>query len=287
MAVIETRGLGKTYQNGVRGLEDLSLSVAPGEIFGFLGPNGAGKTTTVRLLNGTLEPTEGESRVLGMSSRDEAVRMMTATIGELAQMYDHLTVRENLLFFAALYDIEVDVARQRAKDLLATLRLEDRTDQKLGTLSTGLRKRVQLARALLHRPKIVFLDEPTSGLDPDASSEVTGLIRSLAEKNGTTIFLCTHNLTLADSICDGVGLINEGRLVVAGKKDQLIESVTKRKVVEITTEEKTHSLEYEETRQINALVRSVLDAGEYILDVTVIRPTLEDLYFHHIGRKLG
>ena len=281
MTAVETQGLCKRYPNGVDAVHDLDLSVEAGEIFGFLGPNGAGKTTTVRMLNGSLVPTSGRSMVLGTASQDELTRRRTATLTEQARMYEKLTVFENLRFFAALYD---DVGEARVEELLHRMRLWEKRDARMGTLSTGQKKRAKIARTLLNSPRIIFLDEPTSGLDPDAASEVTGLIRELARESGTTVFLCTHNLALAERTCDRFGFIRQGRLVAQGRTEDLIEAATKERRVTITTTDGDTVVPYVQEKDISGLIRSVLDRGKHVIEVRRNRPTLEDVYFQHIGR---
>ena len=178
----------------MRAVGGLDLAVEAGEIFGFLGPNGAGKTTTVRLLNGILAPTAGRSAILGLPSADEAVRRQTATLAELAAMYGHLSALRTCSSTPA------STAWRRRRPARAPRSL--------------------LARVLLHRPRVIFLDEPTSGLDPQAARQVTRLIRGLALESGTTIFLCTHNLPLAEGVCDTFGFIREGRLVAGGSRER-------------------------------------------------------------------
>jgi ABC-2 type transport system ATP-binding protein len=147
-----------------------------------------------------------------------------------------------------------------------------------------MKKRVQLIRVLLHRPELIFLDEPTSGLDPDSSAQVTDLIRTLAKESGTTIFLCTHNLPLAERICDSFGFLSKGSLVIAGQKEQIIRSIVKEPKVTIRTTEGEQSFAYRQETDINRRIREVMDEGKTILDVYRERPTLEDAYFHYIGR---
>ncbi len=285
MKAIETVGLGKTYDNGVRALHDLSFSVEAGKIFGLLGPNGAGKSTTVRLLNGTLAPTEGQSMVLGRESRTQDLRTETATVAELAQMYEHMTVAENLRFFAVLYEITPADAVRRIEELLGRLHLQDRRDDKLGSLSTGLKKRVHLVRALLHRPRIVFFDEPTSGLDPESAREVVELIETMAREEGTTVLLCTHNLPLAEGICDGFGFLAEGRLVRYGSKSELLESVMPERRVRLMTDAGEELYSYTEPGEVNRLVQMAIDGGRIIREVRQVVPSLEDAYFHYVGRS--
>lgn len=286
MSAIQTEGLGKTYENGVVGLQELSLSIEPGTIFGLLGPNGSGKSTTVRLLNGTLTPSAGSCRVLEMEGGTAEVRKRTATLSESAKMYEHLTVADNLRFFGALYDMPRSGIETRIHDLLARLELAGKAELKLGSFSTGMKKRVQLARTLLHTPQLVFLDEPTSGLDPESSVQVITLIRALAEEEGTTVLLCTHNLPLAERICDSFGFLENGRLVHAGPREEILTLPDRSQQLVISTTAGEHEFTYSETEQINGLIKQVIDAGESITEVRPKKVSLEEAYFHYV-RKNG
>jgi ABC-2 type transport system ATP-binding protein len=282
-AAIETRGLHKTFENGVQALNDLNLIIPRGDIFGFLGPNGAGKTTTVRLLNGMLAPTKGESYVLGIPSADDQVRRRSSTLAELAQMYENMTVYQNLLFYARMYDLPASEAESRIRELLQRMELWDKRDLKLGSFSTGMRKKAALARTLLHSPELLFLDEPAGGLDPEASRQVVSLISRLAREDGITVFLCTHNLPLAESICDGFGFLSQGRLVRMGTKEELIDSLWKDREIRIRTAGKLFRFSFQRDEEINPLIRRVMDQGEMIVEVTSNRPSLEDIYFKTVG----
>lgn len=284
--VIEANGLKKTYPGGVQALRGLDLQVARGEVFGLLGPNGAGKTTAVRVLNGTLAPDEGTFTVLGNNSAGRELRLQTATMSESALMYESLTAEENLRFFAALYEMDQQETEQRIEQLLQRMGLWERRREKLGAFSTGMKKRLQLARTLLHSPQLLFLDEPTAGLDPDSASRVNSLIRTLAEEYGTTIFLCTHNLPLAEQICDSFGFITEGRIVQSGKREEIIDSLTDEMKVRIETQggtviERTIA----EARDINPILSGLIEEDEVIVNVSMPRPDLEEAYFHYVGRS--
>lgn len=283
MSAIDAQGLTKVFDNGVRAVSGLTLHIERGKIFGFLGPNGAGKTTTIRLLNGTLTPTEGSSRILGLESRDEEIRRRTATLAEEARMYEHMSVLDNLRFFAAMYDLRPSEAEPRIRTLLERMGLWDKRELVLGSFSTGMKKRVHLSRTLLHRPEIVFLDEPTSGLDPEGATQVTDLVRTLAREQGTTVFLCTHNLFLADRICDGFGFIRSGELVAAGTREELIRAHTRQPQVEIRTDRDTGRFDFREEGEIDGIVRRVQEQGKRIIEVRPLRPTLEEVYFRTIG----
>ncbi len=284
MQAVYTEHLTKTF-GAVQALSGLDLALDAGCVFGFLGPNGAGKTTTVRLLNGTLLRSSGTARVLGLDPRDEAVRCRTATLSELSGMYESLTVRRNLRLFATLYGLARPAADARIGELADRLNLADRLDARLGTLSTGYKKRVQLARVLLPRPELMFLDEPTEGLDPESATDVARLVRTLAVEDGTTVFLCTHNLPLAEGICDRFGFIRDGRLVAQGTADQVVQTAQPDLKVEIVTAEGHHVLPIADRSEIDGHVGQLRQAGEHIHEVKVLRPSLLDAYLHHVGRN--
>ena len=182
MSTVILQDLSKTYPGGTQALKRLSLCLRPGEVFGFLGPNGAGKTTTVKLLTGILAPSGGSCRILGVDphTQPEKVHALCGIVTEHAQMYDHLTGMENLLFYACAFGMAREKGKARGERLLRELVLTDAKDRKLAAYSTGMRQRLSLARALLHRPQVLFLDEPTSGLDPESAQNVNHMIRSLA-----------------------------------------------------------------------------------------------------------
>ncbi|MFW5880243.1 MAG: ATP-binding cassette domain-containing protein [Spirochaetota bacterium] len=279
MAVIQTDALGKTYDGGVRALTGLTLVVEPGEVFGLLGPNGAGKSTTVRLLNGTLAPTAGGATVLGYPAGDDRIRQESATVAELAQLYEHMTVADNLRFFAELYGLDRSAVEGRIRQLLELLEVTDRRNDRLGSLSTGLKKRVQIARALLHRPRLLFLDEPTSGLDPESARHVIALVRELAARERTSVFLCTHNLPLAERVCTAYGFLVNGAMVWSGSREELIRETMPVKSVRITTDRGELTIEIENDTHINAAIRRVMESGAQIREVRQVQPSLEDAYF--------
>jgi len=238
----------------------------------------------VRLLNGTLAPTGGSAEVLGLKPDSEPARLKTSTLAELARMYDHLTVSDNLRFFARLYDLPRSTEAARIDALLVALQLEEKKNQKLGTLSTGLQKRAFLARTLLSDPEVAFLDEPTSGLDPESALQVTELIRSLATERGTTVFLCTHNLPLAERICNVYGFLHARQLVASGTRESLVRGICQARSVRVTTMEGIQERAFVHEEEINGIVRSIMDTGQRITEVKVVGPDLEALYFHYLGK---
>ena len=219
---IETEGLCRDF-NGLRAVDHLDLQVPRGIIFGFLGPNGAGKTTTIRLLLGLIEPTAGSAYVLGFDVRREAdrIRERVGVLLENHGLYERLTAWDNLEYFGEIYLLPSQERRRRIEELLRHLGLWERRNEQVSRFSKGMKQKLAMARALLHRPSLVFLDEPTAGLDAPSAAALREDIVSLARKEGTTVFLTTHNLAEAERICDLVGVINHGKLVAIGSPEEL------------------------------------------------------------------
>ncbi len=221
-AAVRIEGLTMDFGK-VRALEDLSLEVARGSVFGFLGPNGAGKTTTIRLLLGLLEPTRGKAEVLGFDTREKAheIRCRSGALLEHAGLYERLSAEENLEYYGEIHRMPTAKRRERIEELLTSVGLWERRREPLKKWSRGMRQKVAVARALLHRPEMVFLDEPTAGFDPSSSAALRDDLASLASREGVTVFLCTHNLFEAERLCDVVGVIRRGKLVAVGSPDEL------------------------------------------------------------------
>ena len=218
-----------------KAVDHLTLDVQAGEIFGFLGHNGAGKTTTVRLLNGVLEPTFGSAKVLGLDPQSEgpALRARTGVLTETPSLDERLTARDNLTIYADLYNVPRAEVTARVNFLLTEFELSDRADEKVGGYSKGMKQRLALARALLHKPELLFLDEPTAALDPVAARHVHALVENLARREGCTVFLCTHNLVEAQKLCDRVAVMEHGRLVALGTPSELTRQYVKRLDVDL------------------------------------------------------
>jgi len=299
MSAIVTENLVKTYASGKTALSGVSFSLEQGAVFGFLGPNGAGKTTTVKLLSGMLLPTEGSSSVFGVdpSARPEQIHQFSGVVTEHAQMYDNLTGLQNLQFYGALFGVGSAECDSRALQLLEQIGLTEAKDQKLGSYSTGMRQRLSLARALIHRPKLLFLDEPTAGLDPESILSVNSMIKNLSSMEGTTIFLCTHQLRYAQEICTTYGLIDNGVLLAAGDIEKLRSLVFAGLTVSIETDrlpddldaEKTGERRYEIAVQaedeIPTIIRRIVDIGGSIYHVSARRMRLEEIYFALIRKR--
>ena len=300
METVTIQSLSKTYTGGKEALKQLSLSLSAGEVFGFLGPNGAGKTTTVKLLTGVLTPSGGSCEILGVNpnTQPEKAHLLSGIVTEHAQMYDNLTGIENLLFYATAFGLKQKEGEQRGELLLRELDLMEAKDRKLATYSTGMRQRLSLARALLHRPKVLFLDEPTSGLDPESAQNVNQMIQNLARKEGVTIFLCTHQLRYAQEICTRYGLIEQGSLLASGTMEELRAQVFTTKTLCVCASAVPDGLNFikrganefevniRDKKEIPGLVRKIVEAGEDIYSVNLMEPSLEDIYFAlTTGRK--
>jgi ABC-2 type transport system ATP-binding protein len=222
---IETVNLSKIFgkENQIRAVDNLNLQVKKGEVFGFVGPNGAGKTTTMKMLIGLLEPSEGSGKVAGFDIVREVIniRETTGVLPEPAGFYDNLTARQNLRFYAKLYNIESDVREKRIVNLLETVGLTRAIDQKTGGFSTGMRKRFGLAQALINEPSVLFLDEPTSGIDPLGAQMMRDLIKDLNRSKGVTVFLSSHSMEEVEEICDRIAIIARGKLLAVGSVEDM------------------------------------------------------------------
>ena len=300
--VIETRGVRKTFGR-VLALDDLNLRVPRGSIFGYLGPNGAGKTTTIRILLGLLRPTAGEAYLLGERAGpgEDVVRHVGAMV-ERPAFYPYLPARENLLLFASAHGLPHHRAAILADAALERVDLTDVARRRVGGFSTGMRQRLGIALALLDDPPLVILDEPTAGLDPEGMIDVRRLITGLAGA-GTTILLSTHLLAEAEQLCTEVALLNRGRIVVSGPTVELFAarqqlwvrfgSATDREAGVIALS--AAGLEAQPDGVAGCVmpgegdgalaIRHLADAGIYPAEVSVRRPSLEQLYIELIGQS--
>jgi ABC-2 type transport system ATP-binding protein/sodium transport system ATP-binding protein len=224
--MIQVEGLGRRFSvpggKEVVAVRNLSFQVGPGEVYGLLGPNGAGKTTTLRMLLGLVRPTSGRAVVEGFSSeaQPDEVKRRVGLVSASAGLYPHLSVREMLLFFADLYGVAPEKAESELERLAFLLGLEQLLDRRCVTLSTGQKQRVNLARALIHRPPVLLLDEPTLGLDVLGSQVVAEFVQHL-RREGKSVILTTHRLDEAERLCTRFGLMHEGALVSEGTLEEL------------------------------------------------------------------
>ena len=297
--MISTENLTKKFGE-ITAVDQLSLEVQEGEVFGFLGPNGAGKTTTVRMLSCLIGPTSGKAQVNGFSVglQDKDIRRSVGILTETPGMYDNLSAEYNLDIYAHLY--EVKDPKGQVEKYLRMLGLWDRRHDEAGTFSKGMKQKLAICRALLHEPRLVFLDEPTAALDPESARLVRDFIAEL-RKQGRTIFLCTHNLDEADRLCDRIGVF-KSRLLVVDSPANLRQQLFGRKVVFhlVSGDERlVHQVSeisfVQEVKLVeNKLVVTLDDPEEHnpdILNLLVgsgarvqfvgeLRTSLEDVYLH-------
>jgi ABC-2 type transport system ATP-binding protein len=204
-------------------VDNLSLEVKSGTLFGFLGPNGAGKTTTIRMLLGLLTPSSGSGLVLGFDTRTESqlIRAQTGALLEHTGIYEQMSAEDNLDFYGRIYRIPPQDRKTRIQELLEEMGLWERRKDLAGSWSRGMKQRLALARVLLHKPKLVFLDEPTAGLDVVSAAQIRSKLQRLVEKENITIFLTSHNMAEVDQLCSRVALIKGGKLIAQGSPDDL------------------------------------------------------------------
>lgn len=274
--VIKADNLGKSF-GSFKAISSLTFEVNKGEILGFLGPSGSGKTTTINILTGQLTPDQGQSSILGKSSTNlnEKDLANIGLITENSGYYEKLSLYDNLLFFAKLYD----VPQGDLDDLMKRVGLYDRRKTLAEKLSTGMKQRMLLVRAIINKPQVLFLDEPTSGLDPSTSKSIHELIKEL-QAEGTTIFLTTHDMHEATILCDKIVLLSKGQIVEAGTPSDLIQKYNTAKRVKITYQSgEENYLSFSELGQVGQT--------DDILTIHSCEPTLEDVFIQLTGGKLN
>jgi ABC-2 type transport system ATP-binding protein len=303
MPAVEITNLTKDYEVGfwrkrkVRALDDLTLSIDEGQIFGFLGANGAGKTTTLKLLMRLIFPTSGSARILGHDIQDVRMHRRIGYLPENPYFYDYLTARELVEYCAELFGFAAPERRKRAADLLARVGLiEKRWDTQLRKFSKGMLQRVGLAQSLVNDPEIVFLDEPMSGLDPVGRREVRDLIASLRDE-GKTVFMCSHILSDIEVLCDRVAILKRGRLAQTGHLDELrarpndphqmevmatgADAATLQQLLpngQITPSPSGLRIEIPAENEIEAVLAALRRAGGKVVSIQPIKQSLEELF---------
>lgn len=281
---IKTSNLTKQYKD-VCAVENLNLSVQAGEIFGFLGPNGAGKTTTIRALTGLTKPTSGFIYVSGfdVEREPEKVKRVIGVVQQHLTFDLDLNLRENMDLHARLHHIGVDERRQRISELLEFVGLTRQSEKMVDDLSGGMKKAAMIARALLHKPQVLFLDEPTVGLDVQVRRRMWDLIRSLS-RGGTTIFLTTHYIEEAEALCQRVGIVNKGHLIALGSPTALRKEAVGMVTVETILDGAFSHYEHFANR--DAAIRYVQGLPSDVK--TVVRDSsLEDVFVKLTGKTVG
>ncbi|MEM5781686.1 MAG: ATP-binding cassette domain-containing protein [Candidatus Aenigmatarchaeota archaeon] len=308
MPIISVQNLKKYYKD-VKAVDNVSFEVEEGEIFGFLGPNGAGKTTTIKMLVTLLKPTEGTAKVVGndIVKNPDKVRNNIGIVFQDPALDDRLTGKENLDFHARMYGMKKEKREERIKEVLSLVELEDKAKTLVKNYSGGMKRRLEIARGLMHHPKILFLDEPTLGLDPQTRRSIWDYIKNLNKKEKITIFLTTHYMEEADFLCNRVAIIDHGKILVIGEpsklKNQLghdiitiscsnfelcSESLKKEKWVESIKLVNSNIIigTKEAEKKLPIIVKMVENYNIEIKTIDIRKPTLEDVFLHYTGRKI-
>jgi ABC-2 type transport system ATP-binding protein len=304
--VIETANLTRKFDD-VTAVDGLNLQIGEGEVFGLLGPNGAGKTTTLNILCTILAPTSGIAKVTGLDvvKRPHDVRQAIGIVFQDPSVDNRLTGRENLQMHAELYNVDKNLARERIDELLRLVELDQRADEVVKNYSGGMRRRLEIARGLIHHPKVLFLDEPTIGLDPQTRAKIWEYIKKLSSDEDITIILTTHYMEEAELLCDRVGIIDHGKIVALGKPSDLIREVgqdvaslrladpsTAQKfesagfVKKVLAGEKLTLIMQDGPSAIPKLFEFAALNGIKILSLELRTPTLNDVFLHFVSREL-
>jgi ABC-2 type transport system ATP-binding protein len=305
---IEVEGLVREYRKGPRAVDGIDLSVAPGEIYGFLGPNGAGKSTTVHVLTTLLPPTAGTARVCGHDVVREGpkVRSLIGVALQEAALDPLLTARDHLRLQATLQGVPKEDRRARADELLERVGLSDAADRKVQGYSGGMKRRLDLALALVHEPRVLFLDEPTTGLDPQSRTALWDEVSRLRRDAGVTVFLTTQYLEEADVLADRVGIIDHGKIVAEGTPAELKAEIGRPSVHAIPERDEDRprieaflsafgeplasardvAVRLREGLGLTDIVRAVDAAGIAVVDLELRAPTLDDVFLAKTGRTL-
>ena len=306
--VIEVKGLTKRFGDAVA-VDAIDFSVSQAEVFGLLGPNGAGKTTTISMLCTILKPTSGAAYVNGYSiiTDSSRVRRSIGIVFQEPSIDDRLTGRENLEMHADLYGVPKSEQRKRIDDVLELVELADKADFLMRTYSGGMRRRLEIARGLIHYPKVLFLDEPTIGLDPQTREHIWSYISELGARENITIILTTHYMEEADKLCDRIAIVDRGKIVALDTPEILKGSLeggiisVKTSAIQLLSEKlnetgwvKKASVEENElklvVKDVNAALPRVVEtaekAGVRIESMSVHEPTLEDVFLHYTGREI-
>jgi len=293
-------------------IDDVSFSVKKGEIFGLLGPNGAGKSTIIRMLCTLTRPTKGTATIAGYDVVKQAgkVRQHIGLVSEKMIMYEQLTARENLKLFGKLFNLPNDSLNKRIDELLRFVRMEKWADQRISTFSTGMKQRINVIRALVNQPEILFLDEPTLGLDPQSTAEIRELTKRINQEQGTTIILTTHIMFEAEALCKRIGIIDHGNIValdtpanlkklisgtdvstfeieIANLEPRMMNAVLSLPLVKsLVQEDPTHLLvRTTGDDAFDSIVDSLRKNGAKVRMVKNLEPSLEDVFLHLTGRE--
>ncbi len=312
MYSIETKSLTKVYGSGLTAVDSISFQVDEGEIFGFLGPNGAGKSTTIMILTTLLKPSSGNAYVAGYDvvSQAKKVRESIGYVQQDITVDEYLTGRENMLLQARLSHIPKNLIENRITELLELIELKDRQDEAVITYSGGMRKRLEIAGGLLHRPKVLFLDEPTVGLDIQTRQKIWEYIKKIHNEFHMSIFLTTHYMEEADQLCDRIGIMDYGKIQAIdrpyamkqalgnevivfsiddqSKKDGMINALKQTEFVkEVTTKDDKITVFSSKGAEVATMLFNLSSTlGIQIKSISITPPSLDDVFLSYTGREL-
>jgi ABC-2 type transport system ATP-binding protein len=309
-SAVEVQGITKKFGDFIA-VDNVSFSVEAGETFGFLGPNGAGKTTLIRMLTTLLRPTSGDARVAccEVVKDPEAVRREIGVVPQAMTSDLDLTGYENMDIYGRFYDIPTFERRARIADLLETVGLTPRAQDLVATYSGGMRRRLEIARVLVHKPNILFLDEPTIGLDPQSRQVIWNFLRSFKEEDTMTIFLTTHYMDEAEAYCDRVAIIDHGSIIAIGSPDELKQQIPGKDIISLKLNTLTddlvsmvqklmfvHTVTIEENflrigvdngaQNLLELLEAVKTAGGKVLSTAIHEQSLDDVFIYHTGKAI-
>ncbi len=311
-SIITVQNLTKAFGDFIA-VDNITFDIKKGEIFGLLGPNGAGKSTTIRMLSTLTRPTKGVATVGGFDvvKQDNEVRKLIGIVSEKMIMYNRLTARENLWFFGNLFGMPKEELNRRIEELLELVQLTKWAKAQVGTFSSGMKQRMNIIRALLNMPQVLFLDEPTLGLDPQSTVEIREFIRKLNQEHNTTILITTHMMGEADLLCDRIGIIDHGKIVALDTSTNLKNAIAGANTTVLTLEitnltpdllatlralECVETLSQENSSHLKIHAHgegafdSIIDAlranKANVVSMQNIQPTLEDVFLHITGREV-
>lgn len=280
--IISVSNLTKYYGN-LLAVDQISFEVKNKELFGFLGPNGAGKTTTINMLTGITKPTSGKACIAEYDITKEPIKAkeLIGVVPDVSGVYDELTAWGNINFSAKLHSVPKEKRKTRAKELLELFDLYDRRDDRVGTFSRGMKKRLMIATTLIYEPKIIFLDEPTTGLDVQSSRQIRDLIKEM-NKNGTTFFLTTHYIEEADQLCQRIAIINKGKIITVDTPERLKKMVQTENIIEISF---NNAADFSEKLKELARIKNVVRVADkfrlYVEDPSETLPLIVDFASHN------
>lgn len=309
--MLETYKLSKSFKGNIKAVDEIDLYLDEGESVGLLGPNGAGKSTTISMISTLVKPTSGDVKFNGESivSNPSALRSVLGVVPQEIALYVELSAYENLKFFGQIYNVETRVLEERIQHVLEMVGLKDRQKDIVRTFSGGMKRRVNIAAALLHNPKILILDEPTVGIDPQSRNHILEMVRKLNTVSGTTVLYTSHYMEEVEQLCNRMYIMDHGKIIAAGTKAELLNILSNENKVSVQlttpsdtfveavkqiehvrhvegTEEGVNIISKKGSNIISQLVREAEKAGTELIHFQMETPSLEDVFLHLTGRTL-